>query len=130
MSMEQTNVDQENIIKEVSIPIYQARGWMKLLGILNIIGGILVALTLIGIIIAWLPIWMGVILYQAGSASEQAYFNGDKYSLVKSLNQLKLYFTINGILALIGIISWVIMLIVFLVGGLAFGEFFDNSYYY
>jgi len=128
--MEQTNVDQENIIKEVSIPIYQARGWMKLLGILNIIGGILVALTLIGIIIAWLPIWMGVILYQAGSASEQAYFNGDKYSLVKSLNQLKLYFTINGILALIGIISWVIMLIVFLVGGLAFGEFFDNSYYY
>ncbi|MEE4255789.1 MAG: DUF5362 family protein [Bacteroidales bacterium] len=128
--MEQTNVDQENIIKEVSIPIYQARGWMKLLGILNIIGGILVALTLIGIIIAWLPIWMGVILYQAGSASEQAYFNGDKYSLVKSLNQLKLYFTINGILALIGIITWVIMLIVFLVGGLAFGEFFDNSYYY
>lgn len=128
--MEQINVDQENIIKEVSIPIYQARGWMKLLGILNIIGGVLVALTLIGIIIAWLPIWMGVILYQAGSASEQAYFNGDKYSLVKSLNQLKLYFTINGILALIGIISWVIMLIVFLVGGLAFGEFFDNSYYY
>jgi hypothetical protein len=128
--MEQTNVDQENLIKEVSIPIYQARGWMKLLGILNIIGGILVALTLIGIIIAWLPIWMGVILYQAGSASEQAYFNGDKYSLVKSLSQLKLYFTINGILALIGIISWVIMLIVFLVGGLAFGEFFDNSYYY
>jgi len=128
--MEQTNVDQEHLIKEVSIPIYQARGWMKLLGILNIIGGILVALTLVGIIIAWLPIWMGVILYQAGSASEQAYFNGDKYSLVKSLSQLKLYFTINGILALIGIISWVIMLIVFLVGGLAFGEFFDNSYYY
>ena len=79
--MEQTNVEQENLIKEVSIPIYQARGWMKLLGILNIIGGILIAITLVGIIIAWLPIWMGVILYQAGSASEQAYFSGDKYSL-------------------------------------------------
>lgn len=128
--MEQTNVDQANVIKEVSIPIYQARGWMKLLGILNIIGGVMLAITLVGIIIAWLPIWMGVILYQAGSSSEQAYFNGDKYSLVKSLNQLKLYFTINGILALIAIISWVIMLIVFLVGGLAFGEYFDNNYYY
>lgn len=128
--MEQTNVEQGNVIKEVSIPIYQARGWMKLLGILNIIGGVLLAITLVGIIIAWLPIWMGVILYQAGSASEQAYFNGDKYSLVKSLNQLKLYFTINGILALIGIITWVIMMIVFMVGGLAFGEYFDNHYYY
>lgn len=128
--MEQTNVDQANVIKEVSIPIYQARGWMKLLGILNIIGGVMLAITLVGIIIAWLPIWMGVILYQAGSSSEQAYFNGDKYSLVKSLTQLKLYFTINGILALIAIISWVIMLIVFLVGGLAFGEYFDNNYYY
>lgn len=128
--MEQTNVDQANVIKEVSIPLYQARGWMKLLGVLNIIGGVFLAITLIGIVIAWLPIWMGVILYQAGSASEQAYFNGDKYSLMKSLNQLKIYFTINGILALIGIVSWVIMLIVFLAGGLAFAEYFDNHYYY
>jgi len=28
--MEQANTDQANLIKEVSIPVYQARGWMKL----------------------------------------------------------------------------------------------------
>jgi len=128
--MEQTNVDQANVIKEISIPIYQARGWMKLLGILSIISGAFYALTIIGIVIAWLPIWMGVILYQAGSASEQAYFNGDKYSFLKSMNQLKLYFTISGILALIGIITMFIVLIVVLVGGFAFGEYFDNYEYY
>jgi hypothetical protein len=128
--MEQMNNEQANMIKEVSIPLYQARGWMKLLGILNIIGGVLAALSIVGIIIAWLPIWMGVILYQAGSSSEQAYFNGDKYSLGKSLNQLKLYFTINGILALIGIGMWVIFFIVFMVGGFAFGEFLENYDYY
>ena len=128
--MEQMNNEQANVIKEVSIPLYQARGWMKLLGILNIIGGVLAALSIVGIIIAWLPIWMGVILYQAGSSSEQAYFNGDKYSLGKSLNQLKLYFTINGILALIGIGMWVIFFIVFMVGGFAFGEFLENYDYY
>jgi hypothetical protein len=103
---------------------------MKLLGILNIIGGVLAALSIVGIIIAWLPIWMGVILYQAGSSSEQAYFNGDKYSMAKSLNQLKLYFTINGIMALLGIGIWVIFVIVFLVGGFAFGEFLENYDYY
>ena len=128
--MEITNNDSANVIKEVSIPLYQARGWMKLLGILNIIGGVIAALTIVGIIFAWLPIWMGVILYQAGSASEQAYFNGDKYSFTKSLNQLKLYFTINGILALIGICIWAIFFIVFIVGGFAFGEFFDRYDYY
>jgi uncharacterized membrane protein len=128
--MEQMNNEQANVIKEVSIPLYQARGWMKLLGILNIIGGVLAALSIVGIIVAWLPIWMGVILYQAGSSSEQAYFNGDKYSLGKSLNQLKLYFTINGILALLGIGIWIILFIVIMVGGFAFGEFFENYDYY
>lgn len=125
--MEEHNVDQSNLIKEVSIPIYQARGWLKLLGVLNIIGGILAAITIVGIIIAWLPIWMGVILYQAGSSSEQSYFNGDKYSFIKTMNQFKLYFTISGIMALIGIIVWVIMIMAFLVGGLAFGDYFDYN---
>ena len=58
--MEEINTDQSNLIKEVSFPIYQSRGWMKLIGVLLIIGGVLYTLTIIGIIIAWLPIWMGV----------------------------------------------------------------------
>jgi hypothetical protein len=126
--MEQSNVDQSNLIKEVTAPVYQARGWMKFLGVLLIIGGILYAITIVGIIIAWLPIWMGVVLFQAGSSSEQAYFSGDKFSLLKSLNQLKLYFTIMGIMTLIGIIFSAIIVISALIGGLAFGDFFDNSY--
>jgi hypothetical protein len=128
--MEQLNTDQSNVIKEVSAPVFQARGWMKLIGVLSIIVGVLYALTLIGIIFAWLPIWMGVILYQAGSSSEEAYYNGDKYSFLKSMTQLKLYFTIMGITMLIGIILMVIMMIVFLAGGLVFSEYFDNNYYY
>ncbi len=128
--MEQANTDQANLIKEVSIPVYQARGWMKLIGILMIIAGVFYALTIVGIIIAWLPIWMGVVLYQAGSSSEQAYFNGDKYSLLTSLNKLKLYFTIMGIMTLITIALMVIMLIAVLAGGLAFGDYFDSYNYY
>jgi len=127
--MEEFNTDQSNLIKEVSTPVYQARGWMKLIGVLMIIGGVLYAITIVGIIIAWLPIWMGVVLYQAGSSSEQAYFNGDKFSFIRSLTQLKLYFTIMGIMTLIGIIFSGIMIVAFLVGGLAFGEYFDRSYY-
>ncbi|MDT8393315.1 MAG: DUF5362 family protein [Bacteroidales bacterium] len=127
--MEQPNADQSNLIKEVTTPVYQARGWMKFIGVLMIIGGILYALTIVGIIIAWLPIWMGVVLLKAGSSSEQAYFSGDKYSLIKSLNQIKLYFTIMGILTLISIVFSAIAIIAFIAGGFAFGEFFDGGYY-
>jgi hypothetical protein len=34
--MEQTNTDQSILIKEVSLPVYQARGWMKVIGVLLI----------------------------------------------------------------------------------------------
>lgn len=128
--MEETNIDQSNLIKEVSTPLYQARGWMKFLGVMFIIGGVLYALTIVGIIIAWLPIWLGVILFQAGNSSEQAYFNGDKLSFLKSLGQVKQYFTIMGIMTLIGIVLSLIMMIVFIAGGLAFGDMFDQGYYY
>ena len=127
--MEQTNVDQSNLIKEVTAPVYQARGWMKFIGVLMIIGGIGYAVTIVGIIIAWLPIWMGVVLFQAGSSSAQAYFSGDKYSLIKSLNQVKLYFTIMGIMTLIGIIFSALVIVAFFAGGLAYGEFLDRGYY-
>jgi len=127
--MEQTSVDQSNLIKEVSTPVYQSRGWMKLIGVLMIIGGVLYAITIVGIIIAWLPIWMGVVLFQAGSSSEQAYFNGDKFSLIRSLTQLKLYFTIMGIMTLISIVFSGIFIIAILIGGFAFGDYFDQSYY-
>lgn len=126
--MEQANTDQNNLIKEISTPVYQSRGWMKFVGVLLIITGVFYALSIVGIIIAWLPIWMGIILFQAGSSSEQAFFSGDKFSLLKSLNQIKLFFTIMGIMSLIGILLSVIAVIMFIVGGLAFGEYFDYRY--
>ncbi|MFO7651171.1 MAG: DUF5362 family protein, partial [bacterium] len=42
-------------------------GWLKFFGIVTIIAGALNALSLVGILWAWLPIWLGVLLVQAGS---------------------------------------------------------------
>ena len=50
-------MEEETIIKELSLPIYQSRGWMKLIGVMSIIGGVLAAFTIVGILICWLPIW-------------------------------------------------------------------------
>lgn len=91
----------QNLIKEISLPIFQSKTWLKLLGVVMIIMGIIQAISIFGIIICWLPIWLGVLLFQSASAIENAQFTGNKAELLKSLNKLKMYFMINGILMLL-----------------------------
>ena len=98
-------MEEDVIVKELSLPIYQSRGWMKLIGVLSILGGVMTAFTIVGIVICWLPIWLGVLLFKAGSAVEGAQLNGDKAKLKESLEKLKTYFVINGVLALLGIMA-------------------------
>lgn len=97
-------MEESNFVKEVSLPLYQAKGWMKLLGVVMIVQGIFTALTIIGIIIAWLPIWLGVLLFQAASKAEAAQMAGQQVPLMESLNKIKTYFVINGVLMLIMLI--------------------------
>ena len=101
-------------VKDLSIPLYQAKGWMKLLGVLMIIAGILYAITLVGIIVCWLPIWMGILLFKTAGAAEVAQINGSRAQLHLALSSLKTYFTIQGVLVLI---SLIFMLIGLIIGG-------------
>jgi hypothetical protein len=83
-------------------------GWMKFMGIMTIIGGCLQVLTIFGIVIAWLPIWMGVVLTKAGSKAGEYADKGDFASLEGMTGQLKTYFTISGIMM---IVSFAVMII-------------------
>ena len=98
------------MIQQLSMPIYQARGWLKFLGVLSIISGVGSALSIVGIIFAWLPIWMGVLMFQAGSSIESAGQFGDKFAFLSSMGSLKTYFVLQGILALLGIVFAVTMI--------------------
>ncbi len=101
---------QENqMVQQLSMPIYQARGWLKFLGVLSIISGVGSALSIVGIIFAWLPIWMGVLMFQAGSSIESAGQFGDKFAFLRSLGSLKTYFVLQGVLTLLGIVFAVTM---------------------
>jgi hypothetical protein len=96
---------QENqTVQQLSVPIYQARGWLKFLGVLSIISGVGSALSIVGIIFAWLPIWMGVLMFQAGSSIEPAGQFGDKFAFLRSMGSLKTYFILQGVLTLLGIV--------------------------
>jgi len=106
--MEEKLLDDPAGIREISLPIYQSKGWIRFIGVLSIIQGIVAALTLIGIIIAWLPIWIGVLLMQCASSIELARMKGDRVLLINSLDKLRTYFTIQGILTLLSLVVVVI----------------------
>ena len=95
---------EQHMVQELSLPIFQARGWLKFLGVLSIISGVGTALSIVGIIFAWLPIWMGVLMFQAGSSIESAGQFGDKFAFLRSLGGLKTYFMLQGILTLLAIV--------------------------
>jgi hypothetical protein len=104
----------EHFVKEVVAPLYGAKGWMKFLGVLMIIYAILIVVMTfgIGIIIAWLPFWIGLLLFKAAGSVELAATSGSRPALLEAMGKLKTYFTIYGILALIGIIIGVIALMI------------------
>ena len=111
---------QTGIIKELSFPLYNCKGWMKLVGVMSIIAGALQVLTIFGIIIAWLPIWTGILLFQSANAIEQAYEGDNQAAMTRSLLKLKTYFIIMGVLTLLGIIFMVLAFFGLLGTGLSF----------
>ena len=118
--MEAGTQDNTAAIREVSLPIYQTKGWLRLLGVLSIISGVMSAMSIVGILFAWLPIWIGVLLLQSASSIERAHVTGSKEVLFDSLGKLKMYFMIQGVTTLIGLIFGAIALfMVFFMGLLA-----------
>ena len=93
-------------------------GWLKFLGIVNIVSGALSVLSLWGILIAWLPIWLGVLLLQAANRITNARFANNQGELVQMMDKLRLYFVIQGILIIVSVVIGIIAIIIF--GGLIF----------
>lgn len=94
----------------LSTPDAQARrnaramsGWVKFIGIVTIAGGCLQALTVFGLVIAWLPIWMGVVLLKAGTKAGEYAEKGDFTSLEGLTGQLKTYYIISGVMMIISL---------------------------
>ena len=96
--------DEINFIKEISGVLYNNKIWFRILAVTSVMAGVTFAISIIGIVIAWLPIWMGILLYQITGSIEEAYLEGKKSALVTSLSKLGTYFKIMGALTIIGLV--------------------------
>ena len=105
----------DEVLGSIAIEAGKSKGWLKFIGIVTIIGGALQALTIVGIIFAWLPIWMGILLLQAGKFAEAFAKETDPIKLSEMAQKLRVYFTIQGILMLVSLIISVIAVLVMVI---------------
>jgi hypothetical protein len=105
----------EQLVKYLCDNVAKSATWMKLLGVLLIIDGVIMLISIIGILFCWLPIWLGVILFKAAGDAETAN-KGVPRQLGEYVLKLNRFFLISGILALIYLI---IVLIFFFLFGMA-----------
>ena len=98
----------QQLVQYLADPIYRARGWMKFLAVLAFIAGGLNAITIIGILFAWIPIMLGVFLWQAATAIEAGYTQTSVEQIHRAHDKLRLLFVTYGILAIVGIVLTVV----------------------
>ena len=117
MTVNQPATSNNPAIANAMRPLSEAAGWMKLIGTLGIIYGVILALTIIGLIVAWLPIWMGVLLNRAANQAQDATRSGDEASAIQATSSLKTIFLVQGILVLIGLVMFGLMIVLTVVAG-------------
>jgi hypothetical protein len=124
--MDQPVQAQNPVLDKLALSAKNMAVWAKFIGIVNIVMGALTALSLVGIIIAWLPIWMGVILFQAGSRADEAY-TGKKYDqLIPMMDKLRMYFLVQGILIIVGVAVTILSFVIFGAGMFAMFDQMNN----
>ena len=90
-------------------PLVSAKGWLKFVGTLSIVVGIIYCITIIGAIIGWLPIWLGVVCNKASNCLGDGYRQQSGTIIREGTRKLGTAITIVGVLALI----WLIFLLLY-----------------
>ena len=93
--------------------------WAGFVGVITLIGGILQVMTIVGIISGVLMIVLGVkLMGTKSSAKAIAAYSGEMPpdQLNKMVNDLRVYFHINGVLIIIGLIVAVLVMIAVAIG--------------
>jgi hypothetical protein len=116
----------ENVEKEVVENCEDMNGWIKFLGIASIIWSVffIIGTFGIGIIIAWAPIWIGIILMRAANSAREVGV-GNVESLGEMLGSFKTFFLLSGVAVIISVVFSIIWFIV--IGIAMVGGFMDST---
>jgi len=106
-SAQTSSVDADALVSRIHETAQEMSGWLKFLGAVQIAIGIP---SLIGLVGA-LYIWLGILLWQAGTAAE----SDRPVQLATMMSKIKTVVIVTGVLTALGLVS---MIVIFLtVGG-------------
>ncbi len=99
------NLQKTGDLTIVGLEAERIKGWLLFIGWVTMIGGILQALTIVGILVAWIPFLMGLWLIQAGNKVGEYSATGNVMALGQMIAKLRSYFVLTGVMMIIGLVS-------------------------
>lgn len=100
-------------------PLYEARGMMQLWGWITLIIGILYCLTIVGAIVGWVFVWMGILVKGAAQHLTVGVPTNNEAQMRLASKKLGTFFKILGVMAIIGLVFmclYLVLVVVVLVG--------------
>ncbi|MEL6181019.1 MAG: DUF5362 family protein [Myxococcota bacterium] len=90
--------------------------WLKFFGVFNMLAGGFYCLSIVGILVGWIPILIGYLLYTSGDSMERFAANNDIMALEESISSMRLFWMASGILTIasmvIGLLSFVVVALI------------------
>lgn len=97
-----TSLGSDPTVKRLAMILAEGSGWIKLFALMMFLSGLLCVLTISGIIVAWIPFWLGGVLWGAANRAREAAFSGSEVELSAALDKLRFFFKLNGLLLIVG----------------------------
>ena len=120
LTVQECKAEHASRITQISATLHQSSGWMKLIAVtgiigvafslinglwtMGVVGGSGLIWVLLSLVLSIIPVWTAVLLFRAATHVSRAASAGDDMELDHSLDQLRLYFKITGVLVLISLI--------------------------
>lgn len=84
-------------------PLRAARLWLHVLGWSSIAGGTIYCLSIVGALVGWLPIWIGVLIWRGARSLEESFASRDASGLTGGFEAMGKAVKLQGILTLVGL---------------------------
>jgi hypothetical protein len=97
-------------INRLVTPLYQSLIWIRLFAACLIFYGALTTVTGVGVLVAWIPMWIGVLLLLASKSIATAYRENDEQAFMLLISRLKTIFTTLGLTSVALILASIYLL--------------------
>ena len=78
-----------------------------------ILYAIAMAVTVVGIIVAWVPVWTAVLCFQLSNRIEETYTSEEETELLKVTTKLSTLITLIGVVMLVSLVVLLVAIIFF-----------------